>query len=290
MKSNSKDKNLNQKVIDGFGHEWEKYNYTDKKISSDLDKQFDSYVKTIDLSEFSITNSIACDFGAGSGRWTERFLPYFHKVYALEPSDGAFEVLKNKFATETKVKILKETIGANSLTEKSLDLAISLGVLHHLPDTRNAIKDISITLKPGGVFLCYLYYNLESKPWLYRILFKISNQGRKVISYLPKWWKLKISQFIAITIYWPLSRIARIFEIIGLDSSNVPLHHYSRMPFVMLANDALDRFGTILEQRFSKEEIRQMLMFCDFDLSTLKFSDSEPFYTFSIKRNGQSKN
>jgi hypothetical protein len=58
----------------------------------------------------------------------------------------------------------------------------------------------------------------------------------------------------------------------------------------MLANDALDRFGTILEQRFSKEEIRQMLMFCDFDLSTLKFSDSEPFYTFSIKRNGQSKN
>lgn len=289
MQPNSADKNLNQKVIDGFGYEWEKYDYNDEKISKDLDKQFDSYVKTIDLTEFSSTNSIACDFGAGSGRWTERLLPYFHKMYALEPSDGAFEVLKNKFSKETKVKILKETIGSNSLKEKSLDLAVSLGVLHHLPDTRKAIRDISITLKPGEVFLCYLYYNLENKNWFYRSLFKLSNEGRKIISRLPKWWKLQISKFIAITIYWPLSRFARIFELVGLDSSNVPLHHYSSMPFLMLANDALDRFGTILEQRFSKKEINEMLMLCDFDLSTLKFSDSEPFYTFSVKRYGERK-
>jgi hypothetical protein len=56
------------------------------------------------------------------------------------------------------------------------------------------------------------------------------------------------------------------------------------MPFVMLANDALDRFGTTLEQRFSKAEITEMLIGADFDISTLKFSDIEPFWTFSVNK------
>ena len=56
------------------------------------------------------------------------------------------------------------------------------------------------------------------------------------------------------------------------------------MPFVMLQNDALDRFGTRLEQRFSKKEIAVMPENADFDISTLKFSDVEPFWTFSVKK------
>jgi hypothetical protein len=70
----------------------------------------------------------------------------------------------------------------------------------------------------------------------------------------------------------------------GKSIANFPLHHYANMPFVMLQNDALDRFGTRLEQRFSKEEIIEMLGNTDFDLSTLKFSNVEPFWTFSINR------
>ena len=53
---------------------------------------------------------------------------------------------------------------------------------------------------------------------------------------------------------------------------------------MMLANDALDRFGTSLEQRFGKAEITEMLRLADFDISTLKFSDVEPFWTFSVKK------
>jgi hypothetical protein len=57
------------------------------------------------------------------------------------------------------------------------------------------------------------------------------------------------------------------------------------MPFVMLANDALDRFGTSLEQRFNKGEIIEMLKDADFDISTLVFSESEPFWTFAVQKN-----
>jgi hypothetical protein len=56
------------------------------------------------------------------------------------------------------------------------------------------------------------------------------------------------------------------------------------MPLVMLQNDALDRFGTRLEQRFSKNEITEMLGNAGFDLSTLNFSENEPFWTFAIRK------
>jgi hypothetical protein len=85
-------------------------------------------------------------------------------------------------------------------------------------------------------------------------------------------------------VYWPLARLSKLLSKIGISISNIPLHHYAEMPFVMLANDALDRFGTSLEQRFNKNEIVEMLEKADFDLSTLIFSKEEPFWTFAVQK------
>jgi hypothetical protein len=185
---------------------------------------------------------------------------------------------------ESRVKILQETVGMNSIPSNSLDLAMSLGVLHHIPDTGLAIKDVASKIKSGGVFLCYLYYKLDNKPIYYRGLFWASNSIRWVISRLPYAMRRMIARIIATAVYLPLARTSRLLSKIGLNVSNIPLHHYADMPFVMLQNDALDRFGTRLEQRFSKKEITEMLGNAGFDLSTLKFSDVEPFWTFSVKK------
>jgi SAM-dependent methyltransferase len=205
-------------------------------------------------------------------------------VYALEPSDGASTVLKKKFSGEAKIVVLQETVGTNSIPLASLDLAMSLGVLHHIPDTGLAIKDVSRRIKPGGVFLCYLYYSLENKPTFYKLIFKAVDGVRRVISVLPQRIKQLVTSVIAALIYWPLARFSKVLNKLGVNTSNIPLHHYADMPFVMLANDALDRFGTSLEQRFSKAEITDMLRAAGFDIATLKFSDSEPFWTFSVKK------
>ena len=52
----------------------------------------------------------------------------------------------------------------------------------------------------------------------------------------------------------------------------------------MLRNDALDRFGTKLEQRFSKKEISEMIFRAQFDVTTLVFSEVEPFWVFSVRK------
>lgn len=284
MSQRDKDENLDQSVIDGFGHEWATFDYAETETAEALDAQFVAYCAPIDLTQFNPATSIAADFGAGSGRWSSRLAPYFSLIYALEPSDGASAVLRKKFTGDPKITVLQETVGANSIPVQSLDLAMSLGVLHHIPDTGLAIKDVSRSIKPGGYFLCYLYYDLENKPMYYKIIFQGVDLVRRVISGLPQPLKRLSATIIAALVYWPLARSSKFLEKLGRKTSNLPLHHYANMPFVMLANDALDRFGTSLEQRFSKAEITELLRAAGFDLNTLKFSDAEPFWTFVVQK------
>lgn len=284
MSAQSKDENLNQEVINSFGHEWAAFDYAETLSDDALDSQFQAYSTPINFRQFNPKLSIAADFGAGSGRWTTRLLPFFSLVYALEPSDGAIRVLNKKFVDEPRVQILQETVGANSIPAGSLDLAMSLGVLHHIPDTGLAIKEIASKIKSGGLFLCYLYYSLDNKPVYYRGLFNMVNSARWVISRLPYAVRRFVSGIIALLIYLPLARFARFLAKNGKDVSNLPLHHYSNMPFVMLQNDALDRFGTRLEKRFSKKQITEMVGNAGFDLSTLIFSKIEPYWTFSVRK------
>jgi len=284
VSQHDRDENLDQGVIDGFGHEWAAFDYAETETAEALDAQFAAYCAPLDLNQFNPATSVAGDFGAGSGRWSSRLVPYFSLVYALEPSDGASKVLESKFADNSKIVVLQETVGANSIPATSLDLAMSLGVLHHIPDTALAIKDVSRSIKPGGVFLCYLYYNLENKPTYYKLIFKGVNVVRRVISASPQPVRRLSATVIAALVYWPLARLSKVLSKFGINTSNLPLHHYADMPFVMLANDALDRFGTSLEQRFSKAEITEMLCAADFNLTTLKFSEVEPFWTFTVNK------
>ncbi len=284
MPEKPKDLNLDQKVIDSFGHEWSSFDYTESRSTEALDLQFSAYCSPLDLSKFDSSKSLAGDFGAGSGRWSSRLLNNFSMVYAIEPSRGANSVLLKKFENESRVVVLKETVGSNSIPDASLDLGMSLGVLHHIPDTGIAIKDVSKKIKPGGYFLCYLYYKLDGKPLYYRAIFETVDLTRRVISQLPQPLKRFVSSAIAGLIYWPLARFSKVLGKLGVGTSNIPLHHYANMPYVMLANDALDRFGTALEQRFNKAEIEEMLIKADFNLSTLVYSEVEPFWTFSVQK------
>lgn len=283
MKNQGKDANIDKEVVQHFGKEWAKYNYFDGLAADALDAQFRSYTNLIDFREFDKKLASAADFGAGSGRWTERMKQYFRVTYALEPSVEAAEVLNRKFSQDEKVRVINESIQVNSIEDRTLDFAMSLGVLHHIPDTQRALEDIATKLKPGGTFLCYLYYKVEDKPFAYRLIFNFTNLIRIVISRLPHFLRMFIAKIIAAVIYYPLARFAAFNLKRGKDVSNIPLHHYAEMPFIMLENDALDRFGTRLEQRFNKVEITNMLLNANFDLSTLRFSETEPFWTFSVK-------
>ena len=66
-------------------------------------------------------------------------------------------------------------------------------------------------------------------------------------------------------------------EKVGMNINNVPLSDYRNKSYYIMKNDALDRFGTKLEQRFSKLQITNMLHNAGFE--NVIFSDDTPFWT-----------
>ena len=56
----------------------------------------------------------------------------------------------------------------------------------------------------------------------------------------------------------------------------MPLSYYRNLGFYTMRTDALDRFGTRLEQRFSRKAIRAMMESAG--LMNIRFSDAEPYW------------
>lgn len=276
-------KNRNRKVVKEFGDEWAKFKNESVELESTLETQFNAYA--LPLKHFTLPkDTVAADFGAGSGRWDKFFATTVGHLTIVEPSKDAISVARENLSKFSNISLLNQTIEECSIPENSLDLAISLGVLHHTDDTGIALQKIQKKMKPGGVLLCYLYYNLENKSKLYRFIWKISDLVRIVFSKLPKFLKLIFAELIAIVIYLPLARFSLLIEKIGKSAASIPLHHYAKMPLYFLRNDALDRFGTRVERRFSQAQISELLLGAGFDVSTLHFSDSEPFWTFAVQK------
>jgi len=273
MKQKEISTNKDEKVIKEFGEEWAKYNYT----NHDKEKLFENFQQFFDIFPWALISqeSEGFDMGCGSGRWAQFVAPKVKTLFCIEPSK-AIEVAKSNLKEFPNVRYLEETTDTCSLDDASQDFGYCLGVLHHIPNTESALKDCSRLLKRGAPFLLYLYYNFENKPWWYRGIWKSSDLIRRIISNLPKTPKKLVCDVIAITIYFPLIRLSLVLERLGIDVSNIPLSDYRKKLFYQSRNDALDRFGTRLEQRFSKLQINEMLNNAGFD--NVSISDNTPYW------------
>ena len=69
---------------------------------------------------------------------------------------------------------------------------------------------------------------------------------------------------------------AKVAEGLGASVGGWPLAYYRDRSFYVMRNDALDRFGTRLEQRFSRGEIETMML--DAGLERIRFRDGPPYW------------
>jgi SAM-dependent methyltransferase len=276
-------RNVDPDVAAGFGHEWTTFRQGENDFSSaDREAIFRSYFDIFPWEELP-PNPVGIDVGCGSGRWSIMVTPKVGHLHLLDASADALAVARQNLAGAINVSFHFASVDDIPLEDESLDFAFSLGVLHHVPDTRAAIRAIATKLKVGAPFLIYLYYAMDNRPWWYRAIWRFSNIFRVIISRLPPTMRLLISQIIAVAVYWPLARFAALVERGGFSPAAIPLESYRHRAFYVMRTDAYDRFCTRLEQRFTRREIEAMLTGTGFD--EIRFSDKVPYWcAVGIKR------
>ena len=265
--------NIDKETVKGFGDEWEKFDQSTLSLK-EKKEIFESYFS---IFPWHLVNkkSKGFDLGCGSGRWAELVAPKVGELYCIDPS-SSIEIAKRNLTHLNNCIFQKESVDTMRIEENSMDFGYSLGVLHHIPDTKEALKKCVSKLKPGAPFLVYLYYALENRPFWFKALWLLSNYLRKFISKLPFSLRYFISQIISALVYFPLARLAFIFQQFKFDTNKFPLSEYRNKSFYTMRTDALDRFGTRLEQRFTSEEIERMMI--EAGLEGIDFRDSAPFW------------
>ena len=264
--------NIDENVVSGFGDEWQHFNRID---IPDYDLAFDDYFHIVPW-DCIPADAIGFDLGCGTGRWAKYVSSRIRVLHCIDASAEALEVARRNLGAIPSTEFHHASVEAIPLPDSSADFGYSLGVLHHVPDTTAGIKACVAKLKPGAPFLLYLYYAFDNKPRWYKLLWMLSELIRKRVSKSPHPVRFAISQVLAILVYWPLSRFAGILEKLGISVNSVPLAYYRDKSMYVLRTDALDRFGTRLEQRFTQVEIEKMMQSAG--LERIVFSNRTPYW------------
>jgi SAM-dependent methyltransferase len=272
-------KNIDKRVVNEFGNEWLKFSeHSDDLVKKGGEEYFDI------LNEKIINGkTYALDIGCGTGRWTKYLAAKVGFIEAVDPSNAIFAA--DELLGEIKnVRLSQASIETLPFEDETFDFVMSIGVLHHIPDTRKALNDCVRKVKKGGYFYVYLYYNLDRRGVVYKTIFRISDLIRKVVSRFPGKLKHFVCDVLAIIFYLPFVLLGRFLNFLGFKSvaKRMPLNSYQNRRFFIIRNDALDRFGTRLEQRFSAREIKEIME--DAELTDVVISSGLPYYHAVGKR------
>ncbi len=271
--------NADSKVIAGFGDEWSRFDQSSIS-SAELHSLFENYFGIFPWESLD-RDSTGFDLGCGSGRWAKLVAPRVGKLHLIDPSD-AINVARRNLAGIGNCDFHRASVDDIPLAHGSCDFGYSLGVLHHVPDTEAGIRACVSKLKPGAPFLIYLYYAFDNRPAWFRMIWKASDVLRHLVSRSPKSIRYGVSQMMAIGVYWPLARLALLLEKAGVGVGAFPLAQYRHNSFYVMRTDALDRFGTRLEQRFTKKQIFEMMQRSGLD--NIRFSETSFWTAVGFKK------
>ena len=266
--------NVDPKTVASFGDEWAHFDQSDLG-GAEAEDIFEGYFGIFPW-EALPENATGFDMGVGSGRWAAFVAPRVGTLNCVDASPVALDVARGTLERFDNTAFHVATANDVVLGKGTQDFGYSLGVLHHIPDTPLALRGCTAMLKPGAPFLLYLYYRFDNRPAWFRGLWRLSEAPRALVSHLPSGLKPLATDTLAAAVYWPLARGAKLAEKMGAKVGNWPLSFYRKSSFYTMRTDSRDRFGTPLEQRFTRAEIRDMMEAAG--LRDIVFSDREPFW------------
>jgi SAM-dependent methyltransferase len=234
-----------------FGYEWTHFN--DWKQSGEIN--FNDYFQGFDLP--SLRGAVVLDGGCGMGRHARQVAPFAERVVALDFS-RAIDQASGNTADRGNVDCIQGDLLALPLADNSFDFVYSLGVLHHLDRTEEALRGLVRKLRPGGRMRIYLYWKRHG--WKGRVLAGVT-AARRITTRMPFPALKAACRVLSLGLFGGVVLPYRALSSAGVRAiEDWPLFVYSKYPFNVLYNDQFDRFSAPIEKRYDADEVRELLL------------------------------
>ncbi len=243
-------------VVSGFDDEWRRFSAVG---GGELEQMFRQYFDLIGAGSFAPA-AVVLDAGCGAGRWAYEVARRGPRVIAVDLGFSV-EVAARNTKDLGRVACVQADLLDLPIAAERLDWAYSLGVIHHVDRPLETLHRVVETTKVGAKTLVYVYYALDRRGPLFRAIFGAVDLTRRVTSRSPRQVTRLFSDVVALLAYWPLARLSLLLERAGASkaSAAVPLSWYAHRSFTVMRNDSLDRFGTTLERRYTREQTVELL-------------------------------
>jgi ubiquinone/menaquinone biosynthesis C-methylase UbiE len=242
---------VRRRTGESFAYEWDHFG----ELRPEWERNFREYLRPHEPE--TLRGRLVLDVGAGSGRHSYEAHRHGARVVAVDVGDAIHVARRNLPADVVTVQADAEQL---PFDDAVFDLVMAIGVLHHLPDPRRALRSLARLVRPGGYIHIYVYW-IPSRGW-HRSLLRLVKAARRVTTRMPRPLLRALSYPIAAVLFamfvLPL-RIARRVPRFERVATSLPLKAYADYPFRVCVNDQFDRFSAPIEWRFTADDVEAML-------------------------------
>jgi SAM-dependent methyltransferase/uncharacterized protein YbaR (Trm112 family) len=242
---------LRRRTAESFAYEWEHFG----ELRPEWELNFRQYMRPHKPEWFR--DLLVLDVGAGSGRHSYEALRLGARVIAVDVGDAIHVARRNLPPEVVTVQADAEEL---PFEDETFDLVMAIGLLHHLPDPRRALRSLARLVRPGGYVQIYVYW-IPSRGW-HRSLLRAVTAARQVTTRMPRPLLRALSYPTAAAVYGLFvlpHRYSRGVERLEALAAALPLRAYVDYPFAVCVNDQFDRFSAPIEWRFTADGVRSML-------------------------------
>jgi SAM-dependent methyltransferase len=170
---------LKSKTIQDFGEQWLEFRDNPGYYGS-IELLRDIFGPLLKVEE--VRGRRVAEIGSGTGRIVNMLLDAgADQVVALEPSDAMLVLKQNTSTRKDRIQYLRE-VGDQLPPGMNLDLVVSIGVLHHIPEPDQVVRSAYHSLKSGGRILVWVYGREGNEAYL-----RIAEPLRGVTTRMPHW-------------------------------------------------------------------------------------------------------
>lgn len=243
---------VRKRTAESFAFEWQSFGET----RDEWEKNFLDYMQPHTPKFFEGIRVL--DAGTGSGRHARFASLYGASVAAIDLGDSIdvarANVPPNVLTVQTDLESLPFEPG-------TFDLVMSIGVLHHLPDTERALRYLANFAKPGGRVRVYLYWEPAVR-W-HRTVLRGVTAVRRATTLLPHRLLKALCYPLAATLWLGIVtpyKLMRRWPPLSRFAESLPLKTYADYSFGVLVNDQFDRLSAPIERRFTSAEVNDLMV------------------------------